>query len=65
MRKKRAMSNSRDPEYTPEEDEAWNELFKRINGLSKEELERIERDSKKPKSTIHRRLDLPNNDLND
>jgi hypothetical protein len=48
-------------EYTQEEDEAWKVLESKI---PKEELERIERDSKKPKTT-QRFLDLPNNDLND
>ncbi len=49
-------------EYTQEEDEAWKVLESKI---PKEELERMERDSKRIKSSPSKPIDLPNNDLND
>lgn len=61
MKKKHALSQSRDPnnsfelEVTLEEEEAWQSLetiiLPRIPKASKEDLERLERESKKVKTT--------------
>lgn len=79
MKKKHALSASRDPnnefEYTPEEDEAWKVLESKIPFVqkpawmivcaSKEDLERLEREAKKPKNKLHPMIPMPNNDQND
>ena len=79
MKKKHALSASRDPnnefEYTPEEDEAWKVLESKIPLVqkpawmivcaSKEDLERLEREAKKPKKKLHPIIPLLEGDQND
>lgn len=54
-------------EYTPEEDEEWRRreaiILPKIPLASKEDLERLERESRKPKNKIH--PIIPSGDEND
>ena len=79
MKKKHALSASRDPgnefDYTPEEDEAWKQLESKIPLVqkpawmiacaSKEDLERLEREARKPKKKLYPMIPLLEGDQND
>lgn len=79
MKKKHALSASRDPgnefEYTAEEEEAWKVLESKIPLVqkpawmiacdTKEDLERLEREAKKPKKKLHPMIPLLGEDQND
>ena len=74
-----------EPEYTPEEDEAWKELESRLNELqnmtkealqtyfdklkipraTREDLETLEREARRPKKKLHPIIPLLEGDQND
>jgi hypothetical protein len=69
MKKKHALSASRDPnnefEYTPEEEEAWKVLESKMPRATQEDLERLEREAKKPKNKQYPAISVLGENQND